>query len=112
LSPIGNEDSGLKLEPEYSTVEISEQMELTVNSTLAIFIYPNSFTASTNLLNPPSVIEATAEEGIRALEENEEDLFVIDSMVPLRSNIRAKQSHSSSLSSAIVTEQFQTGNSE
>ncbi|XP_029545960.1 proline-rich transmembrane protein 3 [Salmo trutta] len=126
LSPIGDDDSGLNLEPAYSIVEISKQMEPTVNSTSERNISPNPLTYHSSHQSPKDTItEATLEEdeeerGLGALEENEEEdvvvlkyMFVIDSAVPIRRDTRGKLSHSSTLSSAnpkqapIVTGQFQ-----
>eukprot|EP00063_Salmo_salar_P012570 XP_013987405.1 PREDICTED: proline-rich transmembrane protein 3-like [Salmo salar] len=126
LSPIGDDDSGLNLEPAYSIVEISKQMEPTVNSTSERNISPNPLTHHSSHQSPKDTItEATLEEdeeeeGLGALEENEEEdvvvlkyMFVIDSAVPIRRDTWGKLSQSSTLSSAnpkqapIVTGQFQ-----
>ncbi|XP_024268466.2 proline-rich transmembrane protein 3-like [Oncorhynchus tshawytscha] len=124
LPPIGDDDSGLNLEPAYSIVEISKQSEPTVNSTSEINNSPNPLTHHSSHQSPKDTItEATLEEeeeGLGALEENEEEdvvvlkyIFVIDSAVPISRDTRGKLSHSSTLSSAnpkqapIVTGQFQ-----
>lgn len=128
LPPIGDDDSGLNLEPAYSIVEISKQSEPTVNSTSEINNSPNPVTHHSSHQSPKDTItEATLEEeeeGLGALEENEEEdvvvlkyIFVIDSAVPISRDTRGKLSHSSTLSSAnpkqapIVTGQFQKGKS-